>query len=546
MASTYSSLKIQLMATGENVAIWGNTTNVNLGTALEEAIVGTASVTFSSGNVTLTLTDVNTSQTARHLRLNLTGTTGGARDLIVPAIEKPYVVHNGCADAVTVKNATGTGIAVPAGKTMWVYNDGTNVLDVATHLTTLTLGSALPVASGGTGVTTSTGTGSVVLSTSPALTTPNIGVPSFATLTNATGLPISTGVSGLGTNVATFLATPSSANLAAAVTDETGSGLLVFATSPVLTTPNLGTPSAVVLTNASGLNLANTSATTANALPVSRGGTGVTASTGSGSVVLNTSPVLATPDLGTPSAVVLTNASGLNLANTSATTAQALPASRGGTGLTALGTGVATFLGTPSSANLAAAVTDETGSGLLVFATSPVLTTPNLGTPSAVVLTNASGLNLANTSATTANALPLTRGGTGGTSQSTAMANILPSPTGSPGGILRVNSSGTAWEVIKQAMVNFTVSATVVTNRGSTNVTSVSRANIGEYVVSVTNAMSNAYSAVAVNGWYGTGTNALTVSVLQTSGTSFVMYFENDAGAAIDPAGASFWVQDIP
>ena len=75
--------------------------------------------------------------------------------------------------------------------------------------------------------------------TSPILTTPNIGTPSAGTLTSCTGLPISTGVSGLGTGVATFLATPSSANLAAAVTDETGSGLLVFATSPSLTTPSL-------------------------------------------------------------------------------------------------------------------------------------------------------------------------------------------------------------------------------------------------------------------------------------------------------------------
>jgi hypothetical protein len=72
-------------------------------------------------------------------------------------------------------------------------------------------------------------------------------------LTNATGLPISTGVSGLGTGVATFLATPSSANLATAVTDETGSGALVFATSPTLVTPALGTPSALVLTNATAL-----------------------------------------------------------------------------------------------------------------------------------------------------------------------------------------------------------------------------------------------------------------------------------------------------
>lgn len=69
-----------------------------------------------------------------------------------------------------------------------------------------------------------------------------------------------------------------------------------------------------------------------------------------------------------------------------------LPVANGGTGITSLGTGVATFLGTPSSANLAAAVTGETGSGALVFATSPTLITPVLGTPTSVTLTNATGL----------------------------------------------------------------------------------------------------------------------------------------------------------
>jgi hypothetical protein len=157
MASTYSNLKFQLMATGENNTTWGNVTNVNLGTAIEEAITGSADVAFSSGNVTLTLTDVNTTQSARNLRLNLTGTTGGARDLIVPAIEKVYIVNNGCADAVTVKNSSGTGIAVPAGKTMYVFNNGTNVVDAITHLTSLTLGTPLPVASGGTGSNTGSG-----------------------------------------------------------------------------------------------------------------------------------------------------------------------------------------------------------------------------------------------------------------------------------------------------------------------------------------------------------------------------------------------------
>jgi len=168
MASTYSNLKIQLMATGENSGTWGNVTNDNLGVALEEAIVGSENVTFASGTVTLTLTNTNASQTARNLRLNLTGTSGGAQDLIVPAIEKVYIINNGCADTITVKNTTGTGIAVPAGKTMYVYNDGTNVVDAVTHLTSLTLATALPPGSGGTGLNTVGTAGNVLTSNGTA------------------------------------------------------------------------------------------------------------------------------------------------------------------------------------------------------------------------------------------------------------------------------------------------------------------------------------------------------------------------------------------
>ena len=85
--------------------------------------------------------------------------------------------------------------------------------------------------------------------TTPLTSGGALGTPSSATLTNATGLPIGTGVSGLGTGVATFLATPTAANLATMVTDETGSGALVFATSPTLVTPALGTPASGNLTN---------------------------------------------------------------------------------------------------------------------------------------------------------------------------------------------------------------------------------------------------------------------------------------------------------
>jgi len=142
MASTYSALKIELIGTGDQTGTWGATTNVNLGdSALGEAITGSADVAFSSADVTITLTDTNTTQSARNLRLNLTGTSGGARNLILGSgcqIEKLYLVNNGLADAVTVKNTTGTGIAVPAGTSMFVYNNGTNVVVATTAVTTLT------------------------------------------------------------------------------------------------------------------------------------------------------------------------------------------------------------------------------------------------------------------------------------------------------------------------------------------------------------------------------------------------------------------------
>ena len=127
MASTYSSLKIELIGTGEQSGTWGNTTNTNLGTAIEEAITGSADVTFASADVTLTLTDTNNTQTARNLRLRLTGTSGGARDLTVPDIEKYYIIANELADDVTVKNSTGTTYTIPAGTTGQVFSTGVGV-----------------------------------------------------------------------------------------------------------------------------------------------------------------------------------------------------------------------------------------------------------------------------------------------------------------------------------------------------------------------------------------------------------------------------------
>jgi hypothetical protein len=160
-----------------------------------------------------------------------------------------FIVGNGT-NFVTESGATArTSLGVGSIATQ----DSSNVTITGGSITGIT---ALPVASGGTGVTASTGTVAVVLSTSPTLVTPILGTPTSGTLTSCTGLPLTTGVTGtlavanggtgitsLGSGVATWLGTPSSSNLASAVTDETGSGALVFATSPTLVTPVLGTPS---------------------------------------------------------------------------------------------------------------------------------------------------------------------------------------------------------------------------------------------------------------------------------------------------------------
>lgn len=161
MASTYSTnLKLELMGTGDQSGTWGDTTNTNMGTLLEQAVVGYTTQAITDGADTVLTIANGASSVARNYVLQLTGALTANRNLIVPAIQKPYIISNATTGgfSVTVKVSGQTGVTVANGKRALVYNNGTDIIEFANA----------PVTEAGTQTLTNK------TLTSPTLTTPTL------------------------------------------------------------------------------------------------------------------------------------------------------------------------------------------------------------------------------------------------------------------------------------------------------------------------------------------------------------------------------------
>ena len=358
MASTYTNvLKLELQATGENSNTWGTKNNTVI-SLIEDSIANMATIATTGGTTTLTTTNAATNE-SRMAVLKITGVLVSNATIVIPAYTKQYLVWNATTGAytVTVKVTGQTGAEVTQGYRAKLFCDGT----VTYHATT-------------------------------ELVAPALGTPASIILTNATGLPVSSGISGLGANVAAFLATPSSANLAAAVTDETGTGTIVFTNSPTLVTPTLGVATATSINKitftqpATGATVTitdgKTLAATHSLTLAGTDGTTMTfpaASTtvaGLGTVQTFTKAQLIQPD---------SDVAGLTVRGHVGATANAFQVQN------AAGTGLFYVNGAGHIITEGVTATGATGTGKLVFDTSPTLITPALGTPSALVGTNITG-----------------------------------------------------------------------------------------------------------------------------------------------------------
>jgi hypothetical protein len=309
MATYSTNLALTLLTTGEGAGTWGNTTNTNLGTLLEQAISGYVTQAVSTGtDTTLTIPNGATG-VARNMYIELTGTGGASTNLVVPANKKLYFIFNNTTGAVTVKVSGQTGVSVATGNKVILVSNGTDIVEATSYLTNIPTSLTLTTLTAtSANITTLTGTTFGTTATtqlrgaSGQITTLTSTSANITTLTGTTATYTSATV----TNLALTSLTLANLNISSAnVTTLTGT----TATYGSATLTNLGSTSANI-TTLTGTNFSATSLTLTNALRVAEGGTGVDSTPTNGQLLIGNGTGFALSTLTAGTGMTITNNAG--------------------------------------------------------------------------------------------------------------------------------------------------------------------------------------------------------------------------------------------
>lgn len=537
MASTFSpTLRIELIGDGDQSGIWGQTTNTNLGSLIEQAITGVQSITMVDANYTLTSFNGVVDE-ARNAVLVVGGTNGAVRDVIAPLVEKLYVIRNNTVGgfAINVRGATGSAVSVPNGATVWVYCDGTNFNAINTEsVGNFEVNGNLTV-TGNTNAVAATYTGNVAalnLSTANVTATGNVSAANFIgaglTLTSINASNISAGT------IANARTTANSANGASTIVARDANGSFAANVGTFVTVSGAYSGNGAGLTDINASNIST--GTIANARTTGSSSNGASTivlrdSNGSfaGNVVTGVTGsfsgnVTAVNFIGAGATITSINAS--NISSGTIANARTTGSDANGSSTLVLRDANGSFAGNVITAT-SGSFTNVSGNGIALTAinasniASGTLATGRLSGS----YTGITGVGTLTVGTWNANTIPVAYGGTGVTTSTGTGSVVLsasPTLTGTPNAPTAANGTNTT-QIATTAFVNAAVTSATgslgtmsTQNANNVTITGGSITGITDLAVADGGTGSSTLAANAV--LLGNGTSALQTVAPSTSG----------------------------